>query len=110
MYTIIFSTYKNDSVSKQEMVDRWTGRHAEIARNLPKLRSYEILVVNETVEADEPAPDGFVVLRFDNKEDCDAALASEVMAEAVADTEGLFRKFTTYVVDRHAVVDELSAA
>jgi uncharacterized protein (TIGR02118 family) len=103
-YTLVFETYQDEKVGDEEFIAHWTGPHAQIVAKLPRLRGYEILHVTSAIEAGEPAPDGFVVLRFDSREDADAALASAEMKAAGEDAEGYFRDFAAFHVDTHRIV------
>ena len=102
-YTLIFQCYRKEDVDEDEFRSHWTGEHAEVAATIPGVRHYEILYTTEALEADD-APDGFVLMRFDSKEDAEAGLGSEAMAEAGKDAANYFRHFSTFHVDSHQVV------
>jgi uncharacterized protein (TIGR02118 family) len=104
MYTLLFEVYRKDGISQDEMLDHWLGEHAEIAARLPKVREYQILPVTESAETHEPTPHGFVLMRFDDKDDAEAALGSPEMAAAGEDSQAFAGHFSTFHVDSHKVV------
>ena len=103
-YTVVFQIWKKQEADEAEFMAHWTGEHAEVVTQVPRLRGYEIMRVTSSVDAGEGAPDGFVVLRFDSREDADAALASAEMAAAGADSATYFSDFAAFHVDAHRIV------
>jgi uncharacterized protein (TIGR02118 family) len=103
-HTIVYPTYKEESLSKEDWVAHWIGPHGDLGKQIPGLLSYQILVVDEAIDAEEPQPDGFVIQTFESRESAEAALASEEMAATVADAEGKFRHFDTFHVDTYWMV------
>jgi uncharacterized protein (TIGR02118 family) len=102
-YTILFEVYRKEGLSEEEFVSLWL-EHSAVAAELPRLREYKILPVTGSIEATEPAPDGFVLMRFDSKEDADAAFASPQMEASSADSGSFARHFATFYLDTHSVV------
>ena len=102
--TLIFQIWKKQEVDEDEFMRHWTGEHAEVVAKLPRLRGYEILRATSSVDAGESPPDGFVVLRFDSREDAETALASPKMAAAGEDSLTYFSAFATFHVDSHRIV------
>lgn len=104
MHTMVFGVYRKDGMSQEEFLDHWRGEHAEIAARLPQVREYLIMPVTASAEAPEPVPHGFVMMRFDTKEDAEAAVASPEMAAAVEDSANFAGHFSTFHVDTTKVV------
>lgn len=69
--------------SHEEFVERWTGEHAELAKDLPGLQKYATTVAADPERA---GYDGIVELYFEDsaamKEAFDSAVGQAVMADA----------------------------
>lgn len=102
-YTVLFEVERKEGLSDEEFVATWL-EHSKIAAELPRLRGYEILTVNESAETNGRPADGFVLMRFDSKADCEAAFASPEMAASADDSPAFAANFATYFVDSHTVV------
>ena len=102
-YTVLFEVERKEGLTDEEFVSTWLG-HSDIAAELPKLRGYEILTVNGSMETKGQPADGFVIMRFDSKEDADAAFESPQMEASANDSPSFAAHFATYVVDSHTIV------
>lgn len=92
---IILLTRRTDA-THEEFVQWWLGRHQPLARQLPKLRRGVFNVVESPAEGE---PDGVSELWFDSQADFEAAYASEigqqVVADSMANVSGRVRMFVT---------------
>lgn len=102
-YSILFEVQRKEGLSDDEFVGTWL-EHSAVAAKLPGLRDYEILPVTGAIDAGERPPDGFVLMRFDSKEDADAAFASPEMEASSADSDSFAAHFSTFFVDSHRIV------
>lgn len=102
-FTVLFVVERKEGLTDEEFVATWL-KHSKVAAELPGLRGYEILTVDESAEAKGRPADGFVLMRFDSKEDCDAAFASPEMAASAADSPDFAAHFATYFVSSHSIV------
>jgi uncharacterized protein (TIGR02118 family) len=103
-YTVVFQIWTKDEAPEEEFMAHWTGEHADLVKHVPHLRGYEIMRATSSIDAGENPPGGFVVLRFDSREDADAALASPEMAAAGADSQTYFSDFAAFHVDAHKII------
>lgn len=62
-----------DGISHEEFKTRWTGEHAEIAKQLPNLQKY---VTSTPRDPEKAGYDGIVELYFDSTEDLAEAFES----------------------------------
>jgi len=92
---IILLTRRADA-THDEFVQWWLGQHQPLARQLPGLRRGVFNVVNAPGEGE---PDGVSELWFDSQADFEAAYASEigqqVVADSMANVSGRVRMFVT---------------
>ncbi|MFN8217079.1 MAG: EthD family reductase [Solirubrobacterales bacterium] len=102
-YTILFAVERKEGLSDEEFVATWL-EHSKVGAALPNLRGYEILTVDESAETGGKPADGFVIMRFDSKEDWEAAAASPEMATSVADSPSFAAHFSTYFVESHTII------
>ena len=77
---------KRPGLTTEELVERWTGEHVEIAKRLPGLRGYVIHVL----EGDDPPYDGIAITTFDSREDAERAFADPELAEGLRRTRDDF--------------------
>jgi uncharacterized protein (TIGR02118 family) len=73
-----------DEISHEEFKERWTGEHAEIAKQLPHLEKYVTSVPRDPEKA---GYDGIVELYFESTEDLAAAFESPEGERVQADAE-----------------------
>lgn len=101
MFTVIYELYRREELSQDEFVDYWLNTHKPIALTMPNLRGYEIWPASEPADplGDEVA--GFVILRFDSREDYERTHESEEFAATAADANNFARHYTRYFVDPH---------
>lgn len=104
MYTLIYELYRSETLSQEEFVDYWLTKHKPIAMKMPNLRGYEIWPVADSDSVEGEAVAGFVILRFDSKEDFDRTHESQEFADTAADAAEFSRHFTRYAVDTHKVI------
>ena len=96
--------WKRDELTRGEFAAIWLGEHADVARRLPRLREYVIDIVDEPVG---DGPDGIATVRFDSREDCDAAFGLPELAEPLLRTRNDFAKHVDVVfVDENVVHSE----
>lgn len=87
MFKRVTLLWKRPELSVGEFADAWLGEHAAYARQLPGLREYVI----DIVENPGPnAPDGIATLRFDSREECEAAFATPDLKEDLLRTRNEF--------------------
>lgn len=72
-----------ESATHEEFARWWLDQHAPLARQLPGLRRAVFNLVDTPAEGD---PDGVSELWFDSREEFDAAYASELGQQVVADS------------------------
>jgi uncharacterized protein (TIGR02118 family) len=104
MYTLIYELYRKEGLSQGEFVDYWLNTHRPIAMKMPNLRGYEIWPVEESAEVLGDDVAGFVLLRFDSREDFEETHASEEFAATAADADNFCRHYTRYAVQIHEVI------
>jgi uncharacterized protein (TIGR02118 family) len=103
-YQVIYQVFRKEGMSQEEFGRYWRDVHGPIAAALPLVRGYDNYLVSSAMQAADPVPDGFTILRFDSKEDADAAMASEEMAAAGADAANFTRHFAIFTADHIPVV------
>ena len=79
---LILLTRRPDA-THDEFVQWWLGQHQPLARQLPKLRRGVFNVVESPANGE---PDGVSELWFDTQADFEAAYASEIGQQVVADS------------------------
>jgi len=92
--------FRREDATHGEFEQWWLGRHQPLARQLPGLRRAVFNVVQQPGEGD---PDGIAELWFDSREAFDAAYASEIGAQVVADSMANVSARRRLFVDEHAV-------
>ncbi|ELZ84705.1 hypothetical protein C453_11841 [Haloferax elongans ATCC BAA-1513] len=70
---------RKDEYTHEEFVERWTGEHADLAKDLPGLKKY---VTSLPTAPERSEYDGIVELYFEDMESLKAAFSSEI-GEAV---------------------------
>ncbi len=103
MFKAIIGLTRSPDQSLESFIDWWTVQHAPLARQLPRLRKAVFNVISESSEDD--APDGFAELWFDNREDFDAAYASEIGQAVAADSLSNVAGRVRYIVEEHLIFD-----
>jgi uncharacterized protein (TIGR02118 family) len=94
---------KQPGLDRAEFLARWTGEHVEIARRLPGLRGYSILIL----DGEAPPYDGIAVTTFDSREAAERAFAVPELAEGLARTRDEFAaSVEVYFAEEHVVVEE----
>jgi uncharacterized protein (TIGR02118 family) len=93
--------WKRDELTSGEFAAIWLGEHADIARQLPRLREYVIDIVDQPANGE---PDGIATTRFDSREDCDAAFGTPEFAEPLERTRNEFAKQVSVVFVEENVV------
>jgi uncharacterized protein (TIGR02118 family) len=82
-FKAIILLYRRDDATHEQFVSWWLGHHQPLARQLPKLRKGVFNVVESPVDGE---PDGVSELWFDSQADFEAAYASEIGKQVVADS------------------------
>ena len=96
---------KLPGLSREEFLARWTGEHVEIARRLPGLRGYSILIL----DCEAPPYDGIAITTFDSREAAERAFAEAELADGLARTRDDFAaSVEVYFAEEHIVVREES--
>jgi uncharacterized protein (TIGR02118 family) len=94
---------KAPGLGREEFLARWMGEHVEIARRLPGLRGYSILIL----DGEAPPYDGIAITTFDSREAAERAFAEPELAEGLARTRDEFAaSVEVYVAEEHIVVRE----
>ena len=94
--------WKRPELSDAEFRRIWLGEHAEYAKKLPRVREYTIDFVTE---APHGAPSGIATLRFDTREDLEAAFSDPHLKENLLRTRDQFaREVQVMIVDECMVV------
>jgi len=94
---------KLPGLGRDEFLARWTGEHVEVARRLPGLRGYSILIL----DGDAPPYDGIAITTFDSREAAERAFAVPELAEGLARTRDEFAaSVEVHFAEEHVVVEE----
>ena len=94
---------KLPALGREEFLARWAGEHVEIARRLPGLRGYSILIL----DGDAPPYDGIAITTFDSREDAERAFAEPELAAGLARTRDEFAaSVEVFFAEEHIVVEE----
>jgi uncharacterized protein (TIGR02118 family) len=93
---------KRSDISHEEFVAHWVGPHTEIARRLPGLLGYVVLVATDPEKA---GCDGIAITWFESREAADLALASEpIRSELAADRPKFLEEVRTFFAEEHVLV------
>jgi uncharacterized protein (TIGR02118 family) len=96
---------KLPGLGRDEFLARWTSEHVEIARRLPGLRGYTILIL----DGEAPPYDGIAITTFDSREAAERAFAEPELGEGLARTRDEFAaSVEVYFTEEHIVVREES--
>jgi uncharacterized protein (TIGR02118 family) len=87
--------------TQEQFVEYWTTVHAGMAKRLPKLRRYVINVVADREKYPHLGADGFSELWFDSIADHDAAFASPLGVELLADVKNFAEGVNAVMVEEH---------
>lgn len=82
-FKAIILLYRRTDATHDEFVAWWLGHHQPLARQLPELRKGVFNVVAAPADGE---PDGVSELWFDSQADFEAAYASEIGKQVVADS------------------------
>ena len=80
---------RKDGLTREEFFAHWTGRHAEIVRQLPGLRGLKFSWVERCIPEDA-GWDGVGETWFDSVDDADRAFATEPFLAMLADDRAKF--------------------
>jgi uncharacterized protein (TIGR02118 family) len=95
---------RHPDLSREQFLEHWMGRHADIVRSLPGLRGLRFGVVEEWSPADL-AWDGVGEVWFDSVEAAEAAFAAEPCHSLLtADREVLFSETQACFVTEHTAI------
>ncbi len=101
MKAVILLT-RRENMTHEEFVSWWLGQHRALASRLPGLRR----AVFNVVDSPEPGDaDGISELWFDSREEFDAAYASEIGQEVVADSMANVAGRVRMFVDEHVIAE-----
>jgi uncharacterized protein (TIGR02118 family) len=101
MYTVVYTVYRLEGMDRQRFIHYWIDEHAPIAARIPGVRQLEILPVTDAEEGLGDGIDGFVVLRFDSREDFALSQSTPEWARSIEDTRLFARHLTRHVVDSY---------
>lgn len=104
MYTVVYALYRKVGMDRAQFVDYWLNVHRPIAMRMPRVRGYEIWPVTQAADVLGDEIDGFVILRFDSREDFDRTHESPEFADTAADARKFTRHFTRHEVETHEVI------
>ena len=94
---------RRPELSRDEFLARWTGEHADIAKQLPGLRGYVIHIL----DGDDPPYDGIAITTFDSLEDAERAFGDPDLAAGLGRTRDDFAaSVEVYFAHEHVVVKE----
>ena len=79
--------WKRPELSEATFRALWLGAHADFVRKLPGLREY---VIDFRIEGPSEAPDGIATVRFDTREELDAAFATPGLRDDLIRTRNAF--------------------
>lgn len=82
MIKLVNLVVKRPDYSHEEFVERWTGEHAAIAKELPGLQKYSTSLPTDPERA---AYDGIVELSFEDMDALKAAFSSDIGERVNAD-------------------------
>ena len=82
-FKAIILLYRRADATHEQFVQWWLGQHQPLARQLPKLRKGVFNVVEPPADGE---PDGVSELWFDSQTDFEAAYASDIGQQVVADS------------------------
>lgn len=104
MYTACYELYRRPELTQAEFVSYWLDTHKPIAMRMPLVRGYEIWPVSDSEAVEGESVAGFVVLRFDSREDFETCHESPEFAATADDAMNFARHFTRYEVTEHKVI------
>ncbi|MFC7059345.1 EthD family reductase [Halovenus salina] len=99
MVKIVDFLHRKDDISHEEFVERWRGKHGELAEQLPGLQYYSTSVPTDPEKAEH---DGVLELGFEDMAALGAAFDSEIGQEVQADAE----EFVDVGVGPRMIVEE----
>lgn len=94
--------HKRRDLSTEDFVRHWLGPHADIARRIPGLRGYVVLVADDPEGA---GCDGVAITWFDNREAAEAGFNTEPLrSELAADRPKFLEGVQVFFTEQHVVV------
>jgi uncharacterized protein (TIGR02118 family) len=104
MHRVLFAIFRKPELSFEEFLTHYREVHIPMARELPKLRQYDIYPVQPGPGADDGTPDAFTAMTFDSVEDFETFLASPQMGAIAEDNDQFIGRFEMYTVDHIPVI------
>jgi uncharacterized protein (TIGR02118 family) len=89
---------------RQRFRDYWVKDHAQVARNLPGLRRYQITIFNSGEQGEEPRYDGMAELWFDDRAAFEAAFASATYRASQTDHPFISERVILLSDEEHNIV------
>ena len=74
MHRVLFAIHRKPELTFEEFLTHYRDVHIPMARELPKLRQYDIFPVQPGPDADGDTPDAFTSMTFDSVEDFEVFL------------------------------------
>ena len=104
MHQVLFAIYRKPELTFKEFLTHYRDVHIPMARELPKLRQYDIFPVQPGPDADDRTPDAFTLMTFDSVEDFETFLGSAQMVAIAEDNDKFIGRFEMYTVDHIPVI------
>ena len=104
MHRVLFAIYRKPDLTSQEFLTHYRDVHIPMARDLPKLRQYDIFPVQPGPDVAGETPDAFTSMTFDSVEDFEVFLGSPEMGAIAEDNDKFIGRFEMYVVDHIPVI------
>ena len=101
-FKAIILLYRRADATHEQFVQWWLGQHQPLARQLPKLRKGVFNVVESPADGE---PDGVSELWFDSQVDFEAAYASEIGQQVVADSMANVSSRVRMFVTENVILD-----
>ena len=99
-FMAIILLYRRADATHDDFVEWWLGQHQPLARQLPTLRRGVFNVVESPADGE---PDGVSELWFDSQADFEAAYASEIGQQVVADSMANVSSRVRMFVTEHSI-------
>jgi uncharacterized protein (TIGR02118 family) len=104
MHRVLFAIHRKPELSFDEFLTHYREVHIPMARELPKLKEYDIFPVPPGPDGDGQAPDAFTMMAFDSVEDFQTFLGSPQMGAIAADNDTFIERFEMFTVDHIPVI------
>lgn len=103
LYKRIGLVQRKKSMTREQFLDHWLNKHAELCKKLPGMRRYSVNLLEPGRFPNFPY-DGFSELWFDSEEALNAALKSPEGVTLMADLPNFVEKIEGLVVEDHLML------